>query len=190
VAPDADAATIRAAYRRLAREHHPDQRGGAADASEMATINEAYRVLADPGRRAQYDRATNGSAGVAGSGTADREWTAPPTGGSPPRYEVDPTPVRMPWRLMGGIAAFGTAAVLLGAIFTDPPAERPPDGLLRSGSCVAIEVNGDAREVRCEGAGDLAVRQLVPLDARCPVGTEPHRDRQGLGTACIVVADG
>jgi molecular chaperone DnaJ len=52
VAPDADRDTIRAAYRRLAREHHPD-RGG--DEATMAAINGAWLVLRDPMRRAAYD---------------------------------------------------------------------------------------------------------------------------------------
>jgi molecular chaperone DnaJ len=52
---------------------------------------------------------------------------------------------------------------------------------------VALEANGDAREVACTGdAGrDAVVRVLVPLDARCPDGSEPHRDRLGLGIACL-----
>lgn len=48
---------IKAAYRRLAREMHPDVRRddpGATD--EFKEINEAYAVLSDPARRAQYDR--------------------------------------------------------------------------------------------------------------------------------------
>jgi len=45
---------VRAAYRRLAREHHPDRAG--ADGQAMARINQAYQVLSDPGRRAQYDQ--------------------------------------------------------------------------------------------------------------------------------------
>jgi hypothetical protein len=187
VPPDADQATIRTAYRRLARLHHPDQSaaGGAGhDDREMAAINEAYRVLADPGRRAMYDRggapATPAPTPRTAHGVDDVRWRPTP----------DLPPARMPWRLMGGIVAVGSVVVLLGAIFAEPPQDAPPDGLLRTGSCVAIEPNGDAREVACTGEGDLVVEQLVPIDARCPGGTEPHRDRQGLGTACVVVATG
>jgi hypothetical protein len=186
VSPDADQATIRAAYRRLARVHHPDQRaagGGERDDREMAAINEAYRVLADPGRRAVYDRGTT-SVPSAGPGAP-----TPRVHDVRPSTLPDLAPARIPWRLMGGIVVVGSAAVLLGAIFVDPPADAPPDGLLRSGSCVTIEPNGDAREVACTGEGDLVVEQLVPIDARCPGGTEPHRDRQGLGIACVVAGD-
>jgi curved DNA-binding protein CbpA len=45
---------VRAAYHELARLLHPDTHGGAAN-REMAFVNEAWRVLSDPGRRAAYD---------------------------------------------------------------------------------------------------------------------------------------
>ena len=53
VDPDADAATIRRAYRALARRHHPDFGG---DTQEMVVINDAWHTLRDPERRARYNR--------------------------------------------------------------------------------------------------------------------------------------
>ncbi len=53
VTPTASVEEIRAAYRRLARTLHPDARGGQVDPA-MASVNEAWRVLSDPGRRATY----------------------------------------------------------------------------------------------------------------------------------------
>lgn len=48
---------IKRAFRRLAREHHPDVRKDDPKANErFKEINEAYQVLNDPQRRAQYDR--------------------------------------------------------------------------------------------------------------------------------------
>lgn len=49
---DADTLTIRRAYRGLARRHHPDSGG---DPRRMIRINEAWRALSQPERRAQYD---------------------------------------------------------------------------------------------------------------------------------------
>ena len=50
---------IKSAYRKLARQHHPDlHQGDAKKAAEekFKTINEAYEVLSDPEKRKKYDR--------------------------------------------------------------------------------------------------------------------------------------
>ena len=57
VSPRARPAVIRAAYRSLVLEYHPDRNCGDPEAAErMAVINNAYAVLADPLQRAQYDQ--------------------------------------------------------------------------------------------------------------------------------------
>ena len=87
---------------------------------------------------------------------------------------------------MLAVAAIGSAAVLISSLFDDPPKEEPPDGILRPGSCVAFETNGDVREVACGSDGDdIVVEVLVPLDGICPGGTVGHRDRLSLGLACV-----
>ena len=56
VSPRARPAVIRAAYRSLVQEYHPDRNCGDPEAAaRMAVINNAYGVLADPLQRAQYD---------------------------------------------------------------------------------------------------------------------------------------
>lgn len=53
----ADDATIKSAYRRLAKEHHPDRKGGCKQSeAHFKAINQAYDVLKDPQKRAAYDR--------------------------------------------------------------------------------------------------------------------------------------
>jgi molecular chaperone DnaJ len=53
----ADDASIKAAYRRLAKEHHPDRKNGCkVSEAHFKAINEAYDVLKDPQKRAAYDR--------------------------------------------------------------------------------------------------------------------------------------
>jgi molecular chaperone DnaJ len=61
----------------------------------------------------------------------------------------------------------------------------PPDNLLTPGSCVVVEPNGDAAEVDCANSHDGVVATIVAFDEACEAGLEPHRDRQGLGTACV-----
>ena len=54
---NADEKEIRQAYRRLARQHHPDVNPGDDTAAErFKSINAAYEVLSDADKRAKYDR--------------------------------------------------------------------------------------------------------------------------------------
>src|SRR5256885_14051673 len=53
----ADDAAIKAAYRRLAKECHPDRHNGCRDQeAKFKAVNEAYDILKDPQKRAAYDR--------------------------------------------------------------------------------------------------------------------------------------
>ena len=57
VSRDATPLQVARAHRRLAKRHHPDLHVGAMDAAErMRSINEAWWVLSNPVRRADYDR--------------------------------------------------------------------------------------------------------------------------------------
>ncbi|HEY7862408.1 MAG TPA: DnaJ domain-containing protein, partial [Thermoanaerobaculia bacterium] len=67
---EADAATIKSAYRKLALQFHPDRNPNNPDADErFKEASEAYAVLTDPEKRARYDRfGHQGVGGAAGAG--------------------------------------------------------------------------------------------------------------------------
>ncbi len=182
----------------------------------MALINEAYRVLSDPGRRVMYDATlrANGSAaplsnrGPASSrldddavrtGAESTDWVGAPGSLHPSHVG----PARVPWRTLLVCGVLATVGIVVVAQFTEPSGPATPDGILRVGDCVTIDPNNDARETTCaadagtdadagigaETAIDLVVRAFIPFDATCPGRTEPHRDRQGMGIACVAAAE-
>ncbi len=58
---------IRTAFRKLARQTHPDVSGDPSSYSRFVLIREGYDVLTDPAKRAQYDRTWRVYAAMAGS---------------------------------------------------------------------------------------------------------------------------
>jgi preprotein translocase subunit Sec63 len=76
----ATAEDIRAAFRSLAKKHHPDRQGPQydGDASEFRKVREAYEILSDPKKKAEYDRsrghcrtASQSSSSASGGGFGD-----------------------------------------------------------------------------------------------------------------------
>src|ERR1700758_5491542 len=53
---DADQDAIRRAYRKLAREYHPDLNSDSDAEDRFKELGEAYEVLSDPDKRERYDR--------------------------------------------------------------------------------------------------------------------------------------
>jgi molecular chaperone DnaJ len=74
----ADERAIKAAYRKLAMQHHPDKNGGCKDSeAKFKALSAAYACLSDPQKRAAYDRYghaafdNGGMGGFGGEGFAD-----------------------------------------------------------------------------------------------------------------------
>ena len=165
---------IKAAYRRRMREVHPDAGGAFTSPLEVTAITEAWTTLSEPGRRALYDRSlANPSTPVE---------TTSPAYGQPPVFAR----ARFPWRFVLSLIVLGAAGVLILNAVSQPAAPVGPDGLLSVGSCVLIDATQAAVEVDCAGPHDGVVQQLIGFDMTCPTDTEPYRDRQGMGVACVV----
>ena len=176
VLPSASQDEIRVAYRMRAREVHPDTAAGRRnDASiQMAHIAEAWRVLSDATLRRAYDS----------------ELTAPvsqPIRETQGQYVHAPAARGVfPWRMVSFMVAGSIAIVLLLNALSDPAVPMGPDGLLQAGSCVVVNANQLAVEVDCAGEHTGVVTALVGFDMTCPTDTQPIRDRQGMGIACVV----
>jgi len=122
VARNASREEIARAYRRLAKQHHPDV--GAPPSATMARVNDAWYVLSEPNRRARWDRLH--------TVVEPRPWTAPPVGRMP---RPPPTPQAPRSRMDSGWVAFGVVAavaVLVGALMIGVSvASQPADQRLR-----------------------------------------------------------
>jgi DnaJ-class molecular chaperone len=67
VAEDADADTIKKAYRKLAKQNHPDATGGDKKKTErFKEVSEAYEILGDDKKRKEYDRLRRAPVGADG----------------------------------------------------------------------------------------------------------------------------
>jgi len=63
VAPEADGKAIKAAYRKLARKYHPDVSVEHGAEDKFKEVTEAYEVLSDADKRAEYDQLRQYAAG-------------------------------------------------------------------------------------------------------------------------------
>jgi hypothetical protein len=167
VMPSASQDEIRVAYRMRAREVHPDTAAGKrSDASvQMAHIAEAWRVLSDKAMRLAYDSELSGHVAEPVQVAHEQFGYAPAT------------------RVAGSIAL-----VLLLNALSGPAVPVGPDGLLQAGSCIVVNANQLAVEVDCADEHSGVVRTLVGFDMTCPTDTQPIRDRQGMGIACVVTS--
>lgn len=182
VSHSASAEDIRSAFRRLAREHHPDTSEHPNSVKTMAEINRAWSVLSDPVKRFDYDRSLRKretSTHSAHRESHDFVDVSPPV----PVY-----PARFPWRGILFFAVLAIVAVLVIHATAKPVGPEVPDNLLVAGSCIEVDTERFAREVSCMNSYDGVVRELVALDRDCPSDTTGYLDRQGMGIACVDVS--
>jgi DnaJ-class molecular chaperone len=56
VSPNASTAEIKHAYRQLAKAYHPDRSTSEDASTRMREVNDAYELIGDPAKRAEYHR--------------------------------------------------------------------------------------------------------------------------------------
>lgn len=172
---------LRAAYRDLARQLHPDAVGSSsADAIRMAEVNHAWSVLSDPVARREYDKSQR-------TGSANYGSAVPPSKDGVRGVYREPqiVPPRFPWRALVVVSVALAVLVLIAHAFTKPAEPGRPDQLLQYGSCVQIDRESYVVEVSCSGPYDGVVEAFVAIDQTCPATLQSHLDRQGMGRACV-----
>jgi molecular chaperone DnaJ len=198
IARDADDATVKKAFRKLARELHPDVNRHDPDAEEkFKEAAEAYEVLSDADRRATYDR--YGRDGLR-------------SGGYAPNFESFGSVSDIFEAFFGGGGAFGdlfgmSAARAGGAVGGGDVAVTAEIGLAEAARGAAVEVSYEAVALcehchgngaepgtpietcpRCQGTGELRAVSRTPFGQvmRATVCDVCHGDGRIARTPCKV----
>ncbi len=123
VARGADEAEIKKAYRRLARQYHPDMNKGDKKAEEkFKEISEAYSVLSDKEKRKQYEmfgQAPFGGQPGPEGGFGGFKWEQQPGGGFKFYRNVNPDDME------GGAGNYGDVGDIFSELFNMGGVKRP-----------------------------------------------------------------
>jgi hypothetical protein len=187
---------VRQAYLERARRLHPDRYidAGPSRRSEaersMQEVNEAWRVLGDPGRRRRYDAELNPVASVRARWAMDDDRFATRLDGTMPEEveQLEPA-VRvirgLPWIILIvvllGIFVFTAYAV------TGNPATTQPGGGTGVGGCVTVADGPTVQSAACGTPGARAVVAQVGITDPCPDGSERLQPATGSIAYCLEV---
>jgi curved DNA-binding protein CbpA len=165
VAPEAEPVVVEAAYKALIKKYHPDQAVEAPVSKDATAINEAFAVLKDPAKRADYDhRLWNRQQAIR---LAELQVAG---GGRPPRF------VAVSGWLIAGLLAAALAAVAMGKSLVPP----------RIGEIAeAAEIHdseGPARAAALKAADAEAARDRVVMPSSAAVIAQVHVE-QGVRPA-------
>lgn len=164
---DADADAVKKAYRRLARQYHPDVNPDPEAQERFKEISRAYEVLSDPQKRAAYDRGGDPFGGAGGFGQG---------AGFSFTDIMD--------AFFGGAAGGGQTRG------PRPRQRRGQDALIRLEVELAEAAFGVARELKvdtavlcstCRGEGTAAGTHPVPCETCRGAGEVAHVQRSFLG---------
>jgi len=164
VSREASEDEIKRAFRRLARQHHPDVNKEPGSEERFKKINEAYHVLSDPKKRSQYDRF--GSSGGPGAG---------------PGFDFEDL-------FEGGFGGFGGLGDVFETFFGrggGPSGRRGPErgDDLRYDLTIPLHVaaTGEEREIKI----DHFITCEACLGSGASPGTSPEKCRECKGTGQV-----
>jgi DnaJ domain len=193
VARSASAAEVRRAYLARARSLHPDRYVDAgperrrAVERQMQDVNEAWRVLGDPGRRGRYDHDTFLRAPSP---------TAPGPGGPGPRFDDDldidveeePALDGTTWLIRGLPWIVLLAVLAMIFVFTAYATDSGSPDVDAELGCVVVENGPVARPRSCTTAGAREIMAVVDAARQCPEGTERLQPVDRPTALCLEVA--
>jgi len=184
VAKGASTEEIKRAYRKLARQHHPDLNKDATAERRFKEINEAQEVLSDPGKRSRYDQLGSNWEQFARGGAGDRggdfQWVFTGSPGAAGRDSSQFSDFfRMVFGDLGGIGDLG--GVDLGAARTNG---RRPRARAQTGKDLEHEIEVTLADAYRGTERTIEVRRedgtMKRLDVRIPAGV---RDGQRIRLA-------
>jgi curved DNA-binding protein CbpA len=152
VAPEAEPVVLEAAYKALIKKYHPDQAVEAPVPKDAAEINEAFAILKDPSRRADYDHRLWAKQQALRAAELQVH-----TGGRPPRF------VAVSGWLIAGLLACALAAVAMGRTAVPPRL---------AGAAEAAEVHDSeapARAAAAKAAAAEAVQDRLAMPSSAAV---------------------
>jgi DnaJ-domain-containing protein 1 len=187
---------VRRAYLDRARQLHPDRyidagpnQRGAAERS-MQEVNEAWRVLSDPGRRRRYDAELDPvMTARAQWATDDDRFVSRPDGTMPEQIEhLEPAErvIRgLPWIIL--IVVLFAIFVFTAYAVTGNPATTQPGPGVGVGGCVTVAEGPTVQSASCWTPGARAVVAQVGVTEPCPDGSERLQPATGSIAYCLEV---
>jgi DnaJ-class molecular chaperone len=186
VAKGASDNDIKKAYRKLARQYHPDRNPGDKQAEgRFKEVQDAYDILSDKQKREQYDRfgfvgpgAMPGGGGGGAPGGFHFNWGNAQGGAT---QQIDPEDLQDILSRFGGFPGFGGAAGprpgrgnTRRRAAAPPPDEVPevtiPFEIAANGGSVALDVNGTHIDVKIPAG--VADGQTIRLRGQGPGGED------------------
>jgi molecular chaperone DnaJ len=165
---DASDDDIKKAFRKLAHQYHPDKAGG--DEKKFKEINEAYQVLSDKAKRAQYDqygRTFDGSQGYAGGNPFEGFGGFGGNGGPFGGFDFS-----------GGGGDFGDLNDILGAFFGG--GARQSAGARKRGADIQIMIKLSLRDAFAGMKREVSFKTFVT----CPTCKGVGYDKQAGTEKC------